>query len=313
MNKKHILLNKTKIVGIVVCTLLILTSISITVSAEINENKIGNSKKTLNNEFSSFNTVVKGVYNKKTENKLDDNPIESPAQIEILDQYMDQTNNYGWYVLEDQWIAQGFKPTLDTLTRVDLYYFRSGNPSDDIKIIVSIRDDLYGSDIVSATVNAGQIPHQGIWIKVDLQDIPVVPEQKYYIVCKATGGDWNNVYCWYCDFNNPYTRGDAWGSPDQGFTWWLMDNPPETPQTDCCFKTYGLIEKEFKITFISGEISDLATYDGYKSFKAEKILRIQFLPLKFQRLSSEEIVYVLDRSLGLLTSNLIIGLFKSSL
>lgn len=240
---------KKKILGIFVCMLLVVTIFPTMVLADGNEFKVVNNIVNEKKETSNYNNNdVKGMFNKKTDNTQDIITVYNVGQGEVLDQYMDHTNNWGWWVAPFQWIAQGFKPTLDTLTRVELYYFRAGNPSDSIQIIVSIRDDLYGSDIVSYSVNAGQITHPGTWINVDLPDITVIPEQSYYIVCRATGGDPDNIYCWYIDFNNPYTRGDAWGSIDEGYFWWLLDNPPEQPQTDCCFKTYGFNEPPNKPT-----------------------------------------------------------------
>ena len=236
-----------KIISIFICTLLFVTIFPTIVLADDIKSNIANNIINEKIEVSSYNNDdIRGMFNKKAEaDNLQDLTNNNPERGEVLDQYHDQTNNWGWWVAPWQWIAQGFKPTLKSLTRVELYYFRWGNPSDDIQIIVSIRDNLYGSDLVTIQVNAGQITHPGTWINVDFPDITVVPEQTYYIVCRATGGEPDNIYCWYANFNNPYTRGDAWGSIDQGYTWWLLDNPPEQPQTDCCFKTYGMKKTGF--------------------------------------------------------------------
>jgi hypothetical protein len=63
-----------------------------------------------------------------------------------------------------------------------------------------------------------------------------MPEEMYYIVCRSDGGSGNDVYCWFFGANNPYDRGDAWTSGDEGRNWTRIvnyDNP------DFCFKTYS--------------------------------------------------------------------------
>ena len=51
--------------------------------------------------------------------------------------------------------------------------------------------------------------------------------------------DSSNFYGWGFQVNNPYDKGEAWSSGDQGKTWGLIVS--ETfPDRDFCFKTYGL-------------------------------------------------------------------------
>ena len=305
---------KMKYIVVLICMLLILTILPAMALADGNEFKVANNILNENKGVSGYNkNIIKGIFNEKTDNPQGRITVDNIGKGEVLDQYMDHTNGWGWFVAPWQWIAQGFKPTLDTLTRVELYYFRAGNPSDDIQIIVSIRDDLYGSDIVSTSVNAGQITHPGTWINVNLPDITVIPEQTYYIICRSTGGDPYNVYCWYTDIYNPYTRGDAWGSVDEGYFWWLMDNPPEWPQTDCCFKTYGLDESESKTTFIIGRITNLTTYEEFTTFEAINIRCLQLFPIKFHKYQSGEQIYISDQYIGILNENFICGFFSTSI
>jgi len=303
---------RKKLIGIFICTLLIvLPAIALAGGNEIKVvNNILNENKAVSD---CYKNIVKSIFNEKIDYPQWEIIVDNIGKGEVLDQYMDHTNGWGWFVAPWQWIAQGFKPTLDTLTRVELYYFRSGDPSDDIQIMVSIRDDLYGSDIVSTSVNAGQITHPGTWINIDLPDITIIPEQIYYIVCSATGGDQDNVYCWYMDFYNPYTRGDAWGSVYQGYYWWLLDNPPEWPQTDCCFKTYGLGESKSKTTFIIGRITNLTTIEEFTTFEALNIRCLQLFPVKFRKFQSGEQIYISDKYIGILKERFICGFFSTNI
>ena len=68
-------------------------------------------------------------------------------------------------------IAQSFKPTLNTLTRVRL----RGGGQDSGNIKVSIRSNLNGSDLTAKTLPA--IFPAETWIDFDFQDIAVITEE----------------------------------------------------------------------------------------------------------------------------------------
>ena len=141
--------------------------------------------------------------------------------------------------MPSQWLAQGFKPTKEKLTAVQLYIFKYGNPPAGIEITVSIRDSLNGSDLTITSENADQI-EDWKWVTFDFPDITVTPENKYYIVCRSDGGADQDVYCWFYGNDNPYDRGNAWLSWDEGLNW-SRTNPLDT---DFCFKTYTKKSKD---------------------------------------------------------------------
>jgi len=155
-----------------------------------------------------------------------------------LDQQQTSDCNFGWNIMEDQWVAQGFEPTLDILTRVELKLFEGGRPARDIQFTVSIRSMLEEDDIVSLTVDAYSLITSTGWYEFDFQDIDVIPNNIYYIVCRTDGGTDSNCYCWLFDFPNPYENGIAWASTDYGDSWHRAENDDHV-DTDCCFKTYG--------------------------------------------------------------------------
>ena len=74
---------------------------------------------------------------------------------EVLDQSQTLTSYWAWYLSPYQWVAQGFKPTLVNLTRVELYLIRDNDPPVDTIITVSIRDSLDGNDLTSTEIVAG--------------------------------------------------------------------------------------------------------------------------------------------------------------
>ena len=158
---------------------------------------------------------------------------------ETLDQ--NQTMTYGLIasLCSDIWVAQGFKPTVTTLTRVEIYLYKYLNPPSDSIITVFIRDSLDGNNLTSTGVVAGDFFPK--WIEFDFPDIQVIPEQTYYIIAK---GDYCNStiggYGWTAIWNNPYDRGEEW-IWDVYSGWELMDYE-DYPECDATFKTYGINE-----------------------------------------------------------------------
>jgi len=72
-----------------------------------------------------------------------------------LDQYQTQYNEHMSVCTNTHYsivLIQSFKPTLNTLTRVELYAKKVGNPTDDL--VVSIREYNGNSDLTSVSVNA---------------------------------------------------------------------------------------------------------------------------------------------------------------
>lgn len=156
------------------------------------------------------------------------------TSIDELDQQQTQHSGAYW-VYECRYMAQEFKPTLDRLTKISLLLSKSGTPPNELT--VSIRNDLYGSDLISTQVTSNELSEHETWIDIDVQDITVTPEKSYYIVCKTIGGSYNpnHLYGWHCHENNPYNRGNMFRSTTCGQTWTESD----TYDTDFCFKTYG--------------------------------------------------------------------------
>ncbi|KYK21127.1 hypothetical protein AYK21_05190 [Thermoplasmatales archaeon SG8-52-2] len=152
-----------------------------------------------------------------------------------LDQQQTNQEGQGLIILPSQWLAQGFKPTVEKLAAVQLFIFKHDNPQAGIEIFVSIRDSINGSDLVLTSVSADQVEDYK-WVTFNFPEINVTPEKTYYIVCRSDGGSGTDVYCWFYGSNNPYDRGDAWVSLDQGENW---DKIVNYNNPDFCFKTYS--------------------------------------------------------------------------
>jgi len=138
-------------------------------------------------------------------------------------------------------VAQSFKPTLNRLTRVELFAEKIGNPSG--SIWVSIRSSLEGENLEYRILDVKDITKTGGWYEINFDDdILVEPEQSYYIVWTPyySVGDDENIAFWGCNwYDNFYTRGEMWNEYPAG-NWYI-----ENFNWDCCFKTYGLNATNF--------------------------------------------------------------------
>jgi hypothetical protein len=206
-----------KIFGIFIVTLLISTTMT-TIASNVNKNNYCESR------------IIK--------------PTDVPDDwLEGADQYQTDDYAYGYQCTPVFHIAQGFKPTKEDLTAVALYFF-GFNPPSGVKITVAIRDNLTDVDLTKYTIDADskKIEGKGQWVMFDFDDIKVIPEETYYIVCYADAGELNNCYCWFFDVNNKYDRGIAWGSNNSGSTWVdFEEDPGGDPflvELDLCFITY---------------------------------------------------------------------------
>jgi hypothetical protein len=153
------------------------------------------------------------------------------------DQQQTKQDGVGFNIVPSQWLAQGFKPTKDKLAAVQLYIFKHDNPPAGIEITVSIRDTINGSDLVVATESADQIDNYK-WVTFNFAEINLTPEEQYYIICRSDGGSGTDVYCWFYANDNPYDRGDAWMSADEGENWDKFETGGNYNYPDFCFKTY---------------------------------------------------------------------------
>jgi hypothetical protein len=231
-----------KIVGILVCMLLITTAVlTVIVSGAVN--KIKSSNYELNNE------IGKPIMFICYENG------------DVLDQNQSDYCGWGWVVWgPDFRLAQSFKPTLNLISRVELLLYLVGTPG---KLEISIRSELSGPDLTSIIVDGTNISgFEEHWAEFDFPDIGMEPEQTYYIIWSTIDSDSTNYFVWGYGDHNPYDRGDAYTySPDDG--WRINEGTPDHPDIDFCFKTYGRDNQPPNFLTISGTVTGIpdVTYD----------------------------------------------------
>jgi hypothetical protein len=179
-------------------------------------------------------SVINVAYNDSDSEiiRLNDNEIlliGNLASNEVIDQQQTSSYGQGCPFFSYLWIAQGFIPSLEILTKVEVKLFKGGNPTS--PIIISIRDSLSGNDLTSVSVDGSLVSQYSKWIEFNFPDINVI---------------------------------EAWGSISYGVNWDLIeDYYPEYPEPDACFKTYGLDESP-NIPIITGETNgDAGTEYAY--------------------------------------------------
>ena len=171
----------------------------------------------------------------------------------ILDQ-MQTVSIYYDVISADNSLAQAFMPSITPLVKVRLLV--SADDQINQPLIVSIRNDLYGEDLTSVTVQASEIPSTVDWINFDFPDITVNVEETYYIVAKT---DSEIEYHWLIAFNQDvdyYERGSGWfNNLSMGGHWINWDEYQfHQPYNDYCFKTYSYtgIESDLECNDIFG-------------------------------------------------------------
>jgi len=181
--------------------------------------------------------TISGGNSGLNEGKPYDNLISSELLVEDeLDQYNHEDFNTAYIIFferEDwyQWLAQSFKPTLPILTRIKLFLGQTSEAICDL--IVSIREDMDGNDIVSVSISPEEIPEypDHDWIEFDLLDISVDIGETYYIVARCNCNYYNFTYYWLSNVEDVYPNGEHW-----------VNNSPDLwrPSVgDSCFETYG--------------------------------------------------------------------------
>ena len=164
------------------------------------------------------------------------NAMKINPNNDILDQKQTRNNNFMIFYPPQQ-LAQSFIPSLNTLSKVELYLVKSGNPSI-TELIISIKESQSEESLVIIEKAVSEISEG--WMEFDFEDITVTPGETYYIVCNPIGEfkDIQNVICWGFSYPDPYSSGTAWAIDTLGGDWreiFFNDNE----KMDFCFKTYA--------------------------------------------------------------------------
>jgi len=139
-------------------------------------------------------------------------------------------------VLNNDWAAaQNFTPSVDVLTKIELYLRKFGNPEFDLSIEIR-KDSLQGEIIKTVYYTPGNIDTNWQWYSIELNNVTIPSNSVYYIICLPTPDyvTTTNGYEWGYAFGNQYDGGSFWFTRDGGGLW--RDLPS---RYDFTFKTYG--------------------------------------------------------------------------
>jgi len=138
--------------------------------------------------------------------------------------------DYGAYITNN-WLAQSFVPSLNTLSKVELAIGSYGS-KDPPPLNLYIRDNLSGDDLAECSLAIPEIEYGGYaWYAFDFDDLEVLPGNTYYIICEKV---MNWGYVWKWKQSDCYPLGEAFHS-DDGNHWRIFSHTP----VDFSFVTWG--------------------------------------------------------------------------
>ena len=193
-----------KLLGILICTLLIATALPALAMTE-------------KTEYQNNLTVM-----------LDD-----------LDQQSNQADKVKAVGPSDEELAQSFTPTLPVLTKVILRLKLTGT-AEFYYYYVDIKSSYSGSALTTTRIEREELMTGTGFYEFDFPDISVTVGSKYYIILRgvSTSPDLGSVYWWY-GYPDPYAGGDAWYEhPAAGWNY-LQEG---IVRCDYVFQTYGAEE-----------------------------------------------------------------------
>lgn len=193
----------------------------------------------------------------------------SATKIDLNNDLIDQSQtlfDLGYKLIPRYQNAQSFTPSLNMLSKVELYLYKRGTPSYS-DIIFSIKDSKSEANLVTVEKSIDEISTSGSWIELDFEDLNVKPGKTYYVVCNPIGGfnyDYDNIISWGACLGNRYLAGSPW---DIYLGVWKITGY-DVYEIDFCFKTYGfnnnppnkptingnikgVLDTEYQYTFIS--------------------------------------------------------------
>lgn len=166
-------------------------------------------------------------------------PLVTVSAFEQQDETLDQSTPLGSdgyrCGINNDFLAQSFKPKLSTLSKVELGLWKQENITGNFTI--SIRQKLNGENLVVKTVSIEEVPWMtyGTWVTIDFDDITVTPNKRYYIFFTS---DDTRVVFWIMTTYTPYLRGRPW-TFGGSLPFWIPLCVTVTKLPDLCFRTYG--------------------------------------------------------------------------
>lgn len=132
-------------------------------------------------------------------------------------------------------VAQNFTPTVNTISRIDLFMRKFGSP--EFNLTAEIRlNHTQGPLLDTISFNPDEVESYWHWLTIDFNDIIITSETNLFIICPPApvGVTTSFGYEWGYAFGNHYIPGSFWFTRNSGELW--RDLPTSYELT---FKTYG--------------------------------------------------------------------------
>lgn len=150
--------------------------------------------------------------------------------VTMTDTQVDQRQvemDYAYLVNNTRWLAQSFVPSYNKTRKIEIALVCWTEGYD---LILSIRDDLNGEDLVTVKKEINPTKEWQIqWISFNI-NTELEAGKKYYIVCRSSKAGWG--IAWAVGAGNPYEKGEFYTSNYAG-NYWSQKN------ADACFVTYS--------------------------------------------------------------------------
>lgn len=166
-------------------------------------------------------------------------------------------------------LAQSFQPTLPILTRVDLLFKKTYSYNG---VTVYIKDALdVNTTLASASLANSQINSYPSWTTFNFDNVELMPNDTYFIICTSDASVLTLTYEWYIGFRD----GDPIDNYDRGISYIYQDYEWESQSgIDFCFKTYGVFNisendapvANFSWSPAGPKINEIVTFDASTSY-----------------------------------------------
>jgi PKD repeat protein len=140
---------------------------------------------------------------------------------------------------------QEFIPSMDMLSRVELYMTKSGSPTGEVTVQIR-EDDANGAIVFEGIISPDDVSTSFpdyVWVSIDIGAVPVTSENTYVIVLLSPddgAGTHHNLQCGWCDSypansGGPYEGGWFYFRKDFSSSWSFVRD------WDFTFQTYGYL------------------------------------------------------------------------
>jgi len=125
------------------------------------------------------------------------------------------------HAIDGDWAAaQNFTPTVETMTRSEIYLRKFGTPEFDL--IIEIRQDSIDGELLDTiSYLPNQVTSTWDWLLLDFEDMNIDPEADYFIIIPPapSGVTKSFGYEWGYAFGDLYDGGSFWFTRDGGGLW----------------------------------------------------------------------------------------------